>query len=210
MLASVAGMTEPVQVFADIGCPFAYVGIRRLIAARDAAGSARRVRVRAWPLELINGAPLDPKHVAREVEDLQAQVTPQLFAGFDPATFPRTSIPAFGLAAVAYDKDDATGEAVSVAIREALFERGARVDDRTVLTEIGVAHSVAIPDLSDASAAARRDWGLGTQLGVKGSPHFFAAHDDWFCPTLVIEHADEHYHIHDAAGMEAFFAAALS
>lgn len=203
-------MDDPIEVFADIGCPFAYVGIRRLLAARDAAGSSRRVRIRAWPLEWINGAPSDPRHIAGEVEDLRAQVTPDLFAGFDPATYPRTSIPAFGLAAAGYDVDGSTGERVSIAIREALFERGAHVDDDAVLQEIAVAHGIVLPDGSEAAVLTRRDWELGKQRGVKGSPHFFAARSDWFCPTLVIEHADEHFHIHDAAGMEAFFAAALS
>ena len=62
----------------------------------------------------------------REIDALRATVAPDLFAGFDPKTFPRTSIPAFGLAAAAYRVDDATGEAVSFALRNARSSSTAR------------------------------------------------------------------------------------
>lgn len=59
------------------------------------------VRVCSWPLELVNGTPLDPGEVAGHVRDLRAQVAPDLFARFDPATLPRTTLPALALAAAA-------------------------------------------------------------------------------------------------------------
>jgi hypothetical protein len=50
-----------IEVFADAGCPFTHVGLRRLVEHRDHAGRDDVVlRVRAWPLELVNGHPLDP------------------------------------------------------------------------------------------------------------------------------------------------------
>ena len=77
-----------VEVFADIVCPFTHVGLRRLSEARRGRETSPVVRVRAWPLEWLNGAPLDPDIVAREIDALRAQVAPDLFAGFDAATFP--------------------------------------------------------------------------------------------------------------------------
>ena len=96
-----------IEVYAEVGCPFTHVGLHRLLQQRDARGSDVRVRVRAWPLEWVNNRPLDPGFVAREVDALRETVAPDLFYGFDPATFPATSIPAFGLAAAAYSLDDA-------------------------------------------------------------------------------------------------------
>ena len=52
------------------------------------------LRLRAWPLELVNDAPLDADLIADEVAALRAHVAPDLFAGFDPQHFPKTSLPA--------------------------------------------------------------------------------------------------------------------
>ena len=41
-----------------------------------------RLRIRAWPLELINGKPLDPDHIEAEIVALRGSVRPDLFAGF--------------------------------------------------------------------------------------------------------------------------------
>jgi predicted DsbA family dithiol-disulfide isomerase len=199
-----------IEVFADVVCPFTHVGLRRLIAARDAAGSPTRVRIRAWPLEWVNGAPLDPDHAANEIEALRAQVAPDLFAGFDPSTFPSTSIPAFGLAAAAYTLDDATGEAVSVALRNALFEQGLDIADADVLGTIGDRFDVTPVDARVAEAAARSDWARGKARRVQGSPHFFAGSRDWFCPSLVIRADDGHFEIADSEDVRSFYAAALA
>jgi hypothetical protein len=64
------------------------------------------LRVRAWPLELVNGEPLDPTITAEHVDDLRTQVASDLFAHFDPDHFPRTSLRALAVAAVAYRRDD--------------------------------------------------------------------------------------------------------
>ena len=76
--------------------------------------SARNVpvllHVLAWPLEWVNGAPLDADFVAMEVQALRETVAPELFAGFDPATFPSTSVPALALAAAAYERSPELGD----------------------------------------------------------------------------------------------------
>ncbi|MCC6183750.1 MAG: disulfide bond formation protein DsbA, partial [Microthrixaceae bacterium] len=59
-----------IEVFADVTCPFTHVGLRRMVAARQAQGRDDVVlRVRSWPLEVVNGAPLDAAFVAEEVDD---------------------------------------------------------------------------------------------------------------------------------------------
>jgi predicted DsbA family dithiol-disulfide isomerase len=130
-----------------------------------------------------------------EIEALREKVAPDLFAGFDPAAFPHTSIPAFGLTAAAYSRDDATGEAVSLAIRTALFEHGLNIADPGVLAEIGHRFGVESLGPEQADAAVRADWERGKVRHVKGSPHFFVGDHDWFCPGLVIHHADGGYDV---------------
>lgn len=200
-----------IEVFADIVCPFTHVGLRRLVEARDARGSAATIRVRAWPLELINGSPLDPKLVAEEIEALCAHVSPQLFRGFDTATFPRTSMPAFALVGAAYAASDARGEAVSLAVRNAVFEHGLDVSDPSVIARMAASFGVEPLAPAVAEEAVRRDWDRGKERGVRGSPHFFVGDLDWFCPTLSVRHDNGAFDVHDAeASTRDFYAVALS
>src|SRR5947199_193500 len=89
--------------------------------ASHPAGSPRLL-LRAWPLELVNGRAFDPRRVAEEITALRAQVAPDLFLATDATHVPSSSIAAFGLAAAAYRKGDEVGEAVSLALRHAMFE----------------------------------------------------------------------------------------
>jgi predicted DsbA family dithiol-disulfide isomerase len=177
-----------IEVFADILCPFTHVGLRRLALTRDSHGKTAPIVVRAWPLEWINGAPLDPDLVRREVEALRAQIAPDMFIGFDAIDFPHTSIPAFGLASVAYDVGADVGEKVSLRLRDALFEEGRNIANFGVLQTIGA--EIGVQPLPAASARTRvaHDWARGKVRGVAGSPHFFVGRHGWFCPTLSIRH----------------------
>ncbi len=199
-----------IEVFADIVCPFTHVGLRRLIEARGAHAARAPMRVRAWPLEWVNGRPLDRDLVAREIDALRSQVAPELFAGFDTATFPQTSIPAFGLAAAAYALDDTIGEAVSLAVRDMLFEKGLDVADHDVLRTVATQFGVEPLEPRAAESAARTDWQRGKARGVRGSPHFFVRDCDWFCPSLVIRHERDGFDIEIATDtMRDFYEAAL-
>ena len=200
-----------IEVFADVVCPFTHVGLRRLADARRDRRSPGSLRVRAWPLEWVNGHPLERELAAREIEALRTAVAPDLFTGFDAAQFPTTSIPAFGLVAAAYSLDDSTGEAVSLAVRDALFERGLDVTDADVLRAIGARFGVVPFTGRAAVAACEADWARGKARGVKGSPHFFVGDADWFCPSLVIRHDGDRLDIQLATdSMKNFYAAALA
>ncbi len=200
-----------IEVFADVVCPFAHVGLRRLSDARRSPAVRSALRVRAWPLEWINGAPLDRHLAAREVEALRAEVAPGLFAGFDPSTFPQTSIPAFGLAAAGYETDDATGEAVSLALRDALFERGEDISDDRILRSIASRFEIEPLDHAATKVAVEADWGAGRARSVKGSPHFFIGDRGWFCPSLDVSHDGDQFEVHlTVEGMDEFRRAALA
>jgi predicted DsbA family dithiol-disulfide isomerase len=179
-----------VEVFADVVCPFAHVGLRRFVARRTELGRSRPLlRVRAWPLEVVNAKPFDPESVARNVVELRRQVAPELFDGFTPSAVPPTSLPAFALVADAAAVSDELGEAVSLAVRAALFDEGRDVADPDVLAGIAAAHGVE-ERTAAAVTAYQLDYDEGRRRGVQGSPHFFVGEHDYFCPALRIDRSD--------------------
>jgi predicted DsbA family dithiol-disulfide isomerase len=197
-----------IEVFADVCCPFTHAGLRLLVARRGAASARLPLRLLAWPLELVNGAPLDPDLVAEEIEALRHGAVPDAFAGFDRSRFPATSLPALALAAAAYERGVETGERVSLALRHALFEEGRDVADPEVVAAVAADHGLGAPE-SRHHHAVRADWQEGRRRGVVGSPHFFAAGSSWFCPVLDIRREDGRMHVAtDEGALDALMAAA--
>jgi predicted DsbA family dithiol-disulfide isomerase len=194
-----------IEVFADVACPFTHVGLRRFVDRRAELGRQDvTLRVRAWPLEIVNGQPLDPHFIAEEIFDIRQQVAPALFAGFTEATFPASSIPALILAAAANDKNPAKGERVSLALRDLLFEQGVDIADPAVLTLLATEHDVSVY-LTD-NRRVLEDHAEGVARGVVGSPHFFTPADGFFCPSLDV-HRDPAGQLRiaaDSAGFDRF------
>lgn len=140
--------------------------------------------VRAWPLELINGKPLDPVVTATHVAELR-DVVPDLFARFEPTAMPASTLSALALVEALNDMDPWRGERVSVLLRDTLFEQGRPIDDALLATlalDNGLDESV----LGEVGRVEER-WAEGQARGVKGSPHIFVGHEDMFCPLLDIE-----------------------
>jgi len=182
-----SGSTVPViEVYADIWCPFAHVGLRAVEEQRALAGrSDVAIRVRAWPLELVNGVPLEPSVTKEHADDLRDQVAADLFSHLDVDHFPTSSLEALALANRAYRTDPQVGERASFALRDALFEEGRDISDPVTLGHLADELGVVMPDESDR-AAVLADWNEGRRRGVLGSPHFFCGDTDVFCPTLDI------------------------
>lgn len=200
-----------IEVFADVGCPFAHLGIRRFLAARDAAGRDDVVlHVRAWPLELVNGRPLDPSFIAEEIDEIRPQLVSSEFAGFRVEAFPASSIPAMELTAAAHELDPRSGERMAVAVRDALFEQGRRVDDPDVLATL--ADELGAPSPPDGDRRVRADHAAGIERGVIGSPHFFTTDGGFFCPALdITRDAQGHLRITaDEQGFAAFLERTLA
>lgn len=183
-----------IEVFGDIYCPFTHVSLRTLTARRRDEGLDFRVRVRSWPLELVNGEPLDPELVAREIEALQAQVDSSAFAAFDRERFPATTLPALALAAAAYEQDGETGERVSLALRHALFEEGRDITDRAVLEELAAGYGVE-PPTDRHLALVGAEWEAGRGRGVEGSPHYFVGSWSCFSPILNVREVDGRFDV---------------
>jgi predicted DsbA family dithiol-disulfide isomerase len=186
-----------VEVFADIVCPFTHVGLRRLVERRTELGRDDvRLVVRAWPLEVINGEPMEAEAVARKAAALQQQVAPELFGGFDPASFPSTSLPALALTNAGYRQGVETGEAVALRLRTLTFDEGVDVSQPDVLDRVATETGLTVtPDLED-DAAILTDLEEGRRRGVVGSPHFFTpSGGGLFCPSLEIAHRDGSYSV---------------
>lgn len=191
-----------VEVFADVWCPFAHVGLRRFVELRERRSAPVGLYVRAWPLEHVNGRPMDADFIAAEVDQIRRTVAPDLFTGFDPEHFPASTVPALQLTGRAYAISTATGEAVALEVRDRLFERGEDIDDPAVLAAVAEAHGV---DVAGDDDLAGRDLTEGRARGVIGSPHFFTPGGDFFCPALDVRTIDGHLNITaDPEGFERF------
>ncbi len=178
-----------VEVYADIVCPFAYVGLTRLIERRHQLGRDDvRLRIRSWPLELVNGEPVDAHSIGEEIDEIKPQVAPDLFAGFNPEQFPASTLPALALTADAYEIGDSTGEAVAMQLRQLVFEHGRNVADPAVLAEVARRNGVTT---RGDDAVVRNEWADGRSRGVLGSPQFFVDGESLFCPVLDIRRVDE-------------------
>lgn len=180
--------TAPVEVFADVLCPFAHAAIHLVLDRRPDDADGHRLHVRAWPLEIINGGPTDPGLIAHEVDQLRDTVVPTLFTGFDRDRLTKSALPALAVAAAAYRKGPAVGEAVSLELRRRLWEHGEDVSDPAVLAEISGQHDVRVAD--DDRASIERDLTDGETRRVKGSPHFFAGGLSVFCPPFTVSTDD--------------------
>jgi len=200
-----------IQVFADVGCPFTHVGLKRFVAHRRTTGRDDvRLHVRSWPLEIVNGRPLDPSFIAEEIDEIREQLGPDVFEGFDPLTFPESSIPAMALAAAGYRRDVETGEAVSLELRDVCFEDGRDIADDAVLAAVAARHDIEATDADVAQV--HDDLAAGRELGVIGSPHFFTPGGGFFCPALDVSRADDgHLRIlADPHGFDAFIEACFA
>lgn len=183
-------MAEPtdhvIEVFADVWCPFAHIGLRFVREARHRYGRDDvALVVKAWPLELVNGSPLSPEKTLEHVHELREFVAPTAFAGFPTEHFPTTSLPALALVARASRTSAHLGERASFLVRDVLFEEGRDIGDPEVVADMAARLGIGVPDDADV-ALVRAEWEEGRRRGVVGSPHFFCGERDVFCPSLQI------------------------
>lgn len=182
-------MTD-IEVYADIACPFTHVGLRRFVARRAELGREDvRLIVRSWPLEIVNGAPMDPAFIAEEVDEIRGQLGDDVFVGFREDAFPATSMPALALAAAAYEESVELGERVSLEVRDLLFEQGVDIADPATLSRLADRFGIKADLIDDQRV--RADHAAGLKRGVVGSPHFFTPAGDYFCPALDVSRDDQ-------------------
>jgi 2-hydroxychromene-2-carboxylate isomerase len=175
-----------IEVFADIWCPFTHVGLK-LVAGElgDRGRQDVTIRVRSWPLEWVNGRPMDPHATLDHVNELRDQTSTELFVGFDASSFPHSTVPVLALVARAYTADLKLGQAVSFEVRDWLFERGLDVSEPDAVAAIASSFGLGPPEPDDYATVVS-EWKEGRRRQVAGSPHFFCAGANVFCPSLQI------------------------
>ncbi len=197
-------MPTPLEVFADITCPFTHVGLKKVISLLADRGTDVEIIVRAWPLEWVNDAPLEAGPVAQKIQALQQQLGIDDFGGFRDDTWPTSTIPALNLAAAAFAVDAATGLRVSLALRAALFEDGLDISDAAVLASLAATEGLPTPGTEPAQGVLD-DYAEGQRRGVRGSPDFWVGEDEFFCPALRLGHENGHLTAEfDADGLQGF------
>jgi hypothetical protein len=112
-------------------------------------------------------------------------VSTELFVGFDASKFPNSTVPVLALVAHAYTAELKQGQALSLEVRDSLFERGLDVSEPDTLAAIARSFELGPPD-PDELATIVSEWKEGRRRHVAGSPHFFCAGANIFCPSLQI------------------------
>jgi predicted DsbA family dithiol-disulfide isomerase len=179
-----------IDLWADIACPWCYLGVRRLDAALAASGED--VVVRHRPFMLNPGLPPDGVPMAGYLESLMGSAEAvadgharlsalgaEVGIAYDFAAVskaPNTRLAHHLL--VSYD-GDRLQHAVELALYSAYFEQGRDITDPATLVEV-VAH---VTDESAAEVQARLDspvadldaaFALGRELGISAVPTFIA------------------------------------
>lgn len=204
-------MAKTLEVFADISCPFTHVGLTLVQRRLEQSSEMVEVHVRAWPLEWVNDTPLAAADVERKVAALEQQLGPGFFDGIEPASWPDTTIPALNLAASAYRRDHQTGFAVSRRLRDRLFRLHHDVANPDVLGDCAAEFGLETPR-EDATPSVVEDYEEGQRRGVRGSPDFWVKDEEFFCPSLDIDHDDDGKLIAslDLDGLDALFEAVFA
>jgi len=181
---------QVIEVFADVTCPFTHVGLASLAEQLRRRGPHVGIWVRSWPLEWVNGRPMDPHAAFEHAMELRDQVAPGSFKTLDASMFPPTTIPALALSVKAYKVGMDVGQALSFEVRNWLFEQGRNVADPDTLKELATKFDLDAPDPDDYATVVA-EWKEGRERGVQGSPHFFCGGTNAFCPSMDISSNDD-------------------
>lgn len=181
--------TLVVDVVSDIVCPWCYVGVKSLLAARDALKDEYAIAVRFRPYQLNPDVPAagvdrhayyarkfpDAAKLAAGREAIRANARASGF-DFDPAAPPRlpNTLKAHQLIAAA----EAAGvqTAMTLALYEAFWARLADIgDDETlaaIAEDVGLARADAIATLDRTGPTVAAEAEAWRRAGVSGVPTF--------------------------------------
>jgi predicted DsbA family dithiol-disulfide isomerase len=170
-----------VDIWSDIHCPWAFVTVHRLRAARDRHHLDVTFQLRAWPLEWVNKRGTPRSIVTTETAAL-ASHEPELFNAYANDSWPSTFLPAFELVAATRRLCGArAAEDVDYSLRMAFFR-----DSVDISIEAGLCQALSIAvtlnvniDHDHVMHAWRRtnpradvadDFPASKSLAIQGSP----------------------------------------
>jgi hypothetical protein len=170
-----------IDIWSDIHCPWAYVTVHRLRAARDKHRLDVVFAPRAWPLEWVNRRGTPRSIVVTETAAL-ASHEPSLFNGYDNDSWPSTFLPAFELVATTRRiYGTRAAEDVDYALRVAFFRNCVDVSIEAGL-QAALVTAVALGAVIDPSrvidewlrtnprADVADDYRISKTVAIQGSP----------------------------------------
>ncbi len=174
-----------IQVWSDIGCPWAHVAVWRLWDARRQLGLEERVRFdhRVFPLELFNSQ-ATPRNELEPEMPACASLAPR--AGWQAWSapdweWPGTMLPAMEAVQAAKEQGLAASEALDRGLRRAFWGESRCVSLRHVILEVASETDgldlAALAEALDEGRARRAifvQWEIAKTDAVQGSPHVFA------------------------------------
>ena len=186
-----------IQVWSDIGCPWAHVAVWRLWDARRRLGLQDRVRFdhRVFPLELFNSQ-ATPRNELEPEMPACASLAPR--AGWQAWSapgweWPATMLPAMEAVQAAKEQGLAVSEALDRGLRGAFWGESRCISLRHVILEVASETDgldlASLAEALDSGRARRRmfdDWEIAKTDAVQGSPHLFTS-DGWNAQNPGVE-----------------------
>ncbi|MGN9847004.1 DsbA family oxidoreductase [Nonomuraea sp. H19] len=174
--------TGTVQVWSDLLCPFAYVGLLRLRRARERLRLDLQIEHRTFPLELFNG-PHPRRGTDTEAVGL-GQIEPdaqfRIWTAADDL-YPHTVLLAAEAVHAANAQGLKAGEALDLALRRAFWTHSQSISHRQVILDVASELPDGIIDVTRLAAAldsgrhradVMGDFAVSQTDAISGSPTF--------------------------------------
>jgi predicted DsbA family dithiol-disulfide isomerase len=177
-------MAPVVTIWSDVHCPWATTAIHRLRRARERDGLDVEFRLRAWPLELVNGE-VDGRDALLLEVGVLSTYEPEIFSAYQNDAWPSTFLPAHELVAAARRvHGPRTAEDVDYALRLSFFRDSVDISLRPGLeralqlaagfgSDLDAQAVLAEWDCGGPRADVLADFRESKDAGVQGSPHVF-------------------------------------
>jgi predicted DsbA family dithiol-disulfide isomerase len=174
-----------IQVWSDLLCPFAYVALHRLMAARERLGLAGQVHIdhHCFPLELFNGPHPRPGTDSEAVGLGQIEPDAEFRLWTEPEwLYPSTVLLAAEAVLAAKEQSLDVSADLDLALRRGFWSSSRSIAHRQVILDIaGEVPGLDLAALTEALDTGRHridlmtDFEISKTDEVKGSPHLFLA-----------------------------------
>jgi predicted DsbA family dithiol-disulfide isomerase len=173
-----------IQVWSDIGCPWAHVAVWRLHDARRRLGLEQRVHLdhRVFPLELFNSEPTPRNELEPEMPVCRSLAPRAGWQGWSAPdwAWPVTMLPAMEAVQAAKEQGLAASEELDRGLRRAFWGESRCISLRHVILEVASATEgvdigalAAALDDGRARSSIGAQWKVAKTDEVAGSPHVF-------------------------------------
>lgn len=172
-------MTPKIQVWSDLLCPFAYVGLLRLRRARERLGLDIALEHHTFPLELFNG-PHPRRGTDTEavgVGRIEPDAGLRVWTAADDL-YPHTVLLAEEAVYAAAEQGPGPAEELDLALRRAFWTHSRSIAHRAVILDVAADAGLDVAAVADAldtgrhRAALMADFAVAQTDAVPGSPTF--------------------------------------